>query len=387
MTAGRQFILTCASFEMDLLDWLNEQLPGQTWSGLAFSAVMALIAIVVTHRIALVAVTRALNEQTLWGLLVRENFRIAELCLVLIAQSLILNAADDGLRWISPIRHFVLVGLILSVTWLLGGTIASLGSYVEKLHPSNVKDNLRARSLQTQARVLTRSIILLDAIVGLSSALMTFPSVRHIGASLLASAGIAGLVVGLAAKPVLANLLAGLQLALTQPIRIDDVLIVQGEWGRVEEITGSYVVIRIWDDRRLIVPLQWFIENPFQNWTRRTAQLMGSIFLWVDYRMPLDPLRRELLRSCAIAPEWDRRFCNLQVTDTSEHCMQLRALVTAADSSSCWDLRCRIREALIDFIQREYPHYLPHSRLHLMEMRTRLPSDPANQSSPEPSEA
>jgi small-conductance mechanosensitive channel len=191
---------------------------------------------------------------------------------------------------------------------------------------------------------------------------LTIPGVRQVGTSLLASAGVAGLAVGFAAKPVLSNLIAGLQIALTQPIRLDDVVIIEGEWGRIQEITGTYVVVRIWDDRRLIVPLNWFMENPFQNWTRTSSQLLGSVFLWVDYGVPLEPLRQELQRLCDKAPEWDRRVCLLQVTDTNEKAMQLRVLVSTADSGRGWDLRCRVREGLLKFLQEHYPQCLPRLR-------------------------
>jgi small-conductance mechanosensitive channel len=191
---------------------------------------------------------------------------------------------------------------------------------------------------------------------------MTFPSVRQIGASLLASAGVAGLVAGIAARPVLGNLIAGLQIALSQPIRLDDVVVIQGEWGRVEEITGTYVSIRIWDQRRLIVPLQWFIENPFTNWTRNSSQIIGTVFFFVDYRMPIAPLREELERILEHAPEWDGRVQVLQVTDATERSMQLRVLVSSFDSGLNWDLRCRVREGLLSFVQAAYPQHLPRTR-------------------------
>ena len=166
----------------------------------------------------------------------------------------------------------------------------------------------------------------------------------------------------LSARPVFSNLIAGLQLALAQPIRLDDVLIVQGEWGRVEEITGTYVVIKVWDERRLIVPLQWFIENPFQNWTRRSAELIGTVFLWLDYQVPMEALRAELMRIVESDPDWDRRVCALQVTDANERAVQVRALVSAADAGRAFELRCRVREALIGYVQREHPLALPQFR-------------------------
>jgi hypothetical protein len=189
----------------------------------------------------------------------------------------------------------------------------------------------------------------------------------------------------------LGNLIAGLQIALAQPIRLDDVVIIEGEWGRIEEITGTYVVVRIWDERRLVVPLNYFIENPFQNWTRTTSQLIGSVFLWLDYRMPLEPLRAELQRLCKQAPQWDGRVCVLQVTDANEQAMQLRVLVSTVDSGTGWDLRCFVREGLIAFVQAHYPQHLPLRRTEFHQAETdaspsdrsrRLLEQPANGPAP-----
>jgi small-conductance mechanosensitive channel len=166
-----------------------------------------------------------------------------------------------------------------------------------------------------------------------------------------------------------------LQIALTQPIRLDDVVIIENEWGRIEEITATYVVVKIWDERRLVVPLQWIIQNPFQNWTRTGSQLLGTVFLWVDYRVPLAPLRAELEGVCNDAPEWDRRVAILQVTEASERGIQLRALVSASDASKAWDLRCRVREALIDFLQREHPESLPRVRAEIDRTASHPPPD------------
>lgn len=183
---------------------------------------------------------------------------------------------------------------------------------------------------------------------------------------------------------MLGNLIAGLQLAITQPISLDDVVIVENEWGRVEEITGTYVVIRIWDDRRLIVPLQWFIEHPFQNWTRQTSTITGSIFFWVDYATPLEPLRNELDRLCKSAPElWDGRVVVLQVTDTSEKTIQLRVLVSSIDSSKCWDLRCFLREKLINFITVNHPECLPQLRASIQQEAPDAPTTAQQISTPE----
>src|SRR5690606_30449833 len=236
---------------------------------------------------------------------------------------------------------------------------------VEALRPVDVADNLTARRVQTQTRVITRLVMGFIALVGVALILMTFPSIRQLGTSLLASAGLAGIAAGFAARPILGNLLAGLQIAFSQPIRLDDVVIVEGEWGRVEEITGTYVVVRIWDQRRLVVPLQWWIEHPFQNWTRHSADLLGTVFLWMDYRMPLAPLREALQRVCEGSPLWDGRVCLVQVTDFSERAMQLRCLVSTTDSGKGWDLRCLVREELMSVMQRDYPAYLPQLRAQL----------------------
>jgi small-conductance mechanosensitive channel len=216
-------------------------------------------------------------------------------------------------------------------------------------------------------------------IFGIALILMTFPAVRQIGTSLLASAGLAGLAAGFAAKPVLGNLIAGLQIAISQPIRIDDVVIVEGEWGRIEEITGTYVVVKIWDERRMVVPLQYFIEKPFQNWTRSTSSIIGSVFLWVDYSVPLEALRAETRRLCEEIPHlWDGRVEVLQVTDTSDKAMQLRILLSSVDSSRNWDARCYVRERLITFVNNRYPECLPQLRA---EMSTRT-LHPANEEGP-----
>jgi small-conductance mechanosensitive channel len=192
--------------------------------------------------------------------------------------------------------------------------------------------------------------------------LMTFPTLRQVGTSVLASAGLAGLVVGFAARPVLTNLIAGVQLALTQPIRLDDVVIIDDEWGRIEEILSTYVVVRLWDQRRLIVPLSYFVENPFQNWTRTSADIVGTAFIYVDYSVDVERVRHELHRNLKDMSQWDGRAWALQVTDLTERTMQLRALMSAADAGLAFELRCTVRERLVDFIRRNYPRGLPRVR-------------------------
>jgi len=289
----------------------------------------------------------------------------AQFLLPLIALQAVWHGAPDTFPLIGGIRHANGLLLLAALTWagMRAARGAALG--VIGLHPVDVADNLNARRIHTQTRMLARTAMFVVLLTGLALMLMTFPGARQFGASLLASAGVAGLVVGIAARPVFSNLIAGLQIALAQPLRIDDVLIVQGEWGRVEEITGAYVVLKIWDERRMIIPLQWFIENPFQNWTRNSAQIIGTVLLWADYRMPLEPLRQAARQACEAAPEWDKRLCLLQVVEAGERSMQLRVLVTSGNASLNWDLRCKVREALVDFMQREYPQYLPLMRAEL----------------------
>jgi small-conductance mechanosensitive channel len=305
------------------------------------------------------------------GMVVRFVDRPAQWAVtVLMLQLVWLNTADN-LPFVSPLRRISGLILIASLTWLAVRCVAALVQGVVILNPLNTADNLRTRALHTQVHVLGRCVMGAIVVIGIGAMLMTVPNVRQIGTSLLASAGVAGLVAGIAARPVLGNLIAGLQIAISQPLRIDDVVVIQGEWGRVEEITGSYIAVRIWDERRLIVPLQWFIENSFQNWTRSTAQIIGSVFLWVDFRLPLEPLRAELLRLCEASSEWDKRVQVLQVTDANERAMQLRALVSSPDSPLNWDLRCKVREGMLDFIQREYPDCLPRARAELQQPEPR----------------
>ncbi|HEY4342297.1 MAG TPA: mechanosensitive ion channel domain-containing protein [Steroidobacteraceae bacterium] len=223
-------------------------------------------------------------------------------------------------------------------------------------------DNLRARTVYTQVRVIGKVIDVCIAFVTVACVLMLFTEVRQVGASLLASAGIVGIISGIAAQKTLGNLFAGFQIALAQPMRQDDVVVVDGEWGRVEEITLTYVVIHIWDDRRLIVPLSYFIEKPFANWTRSSAQILGQVIVWVDYTFPVEEGRGVLKDIIESSARWDRRFWNLQVTDASEQTMQLRVLATSADSSTNFDLRCEIREKFIAHIQARWPHALPQWR-------------------------
>jgi small-conductance mechanosensitive channel len=335
------------------------------WLAPAISAAAALMAVVIAWRIVAAVLSRLTRNRPVARLFLKSGEGLTLAAAALIAVHTVAQSSPDKLYGIEPLRHLNALALIAVVTWLAVRLISTVAEAVALLYPVNVADNLLARRIHTQTQVFARTLASAVALVGIACALLTFPNVRGIGASLLASAGIAGLVVGIAARPIVGNLLAGLQLALTQPIRIDDVVVVEGEWGRIEDIGSAYVTIGLWDERRLVVPLQYFVEKPFQNWTRTSSRIVGSVFLWADYGMPVDPLRAELRRICEAAADWDKRVCLLQVTDSSERAMQLRALVSAADSSRAWDLRCLVRERLIDFIRREYPQFLPRLRAEL----------------------
>jgi small-conductance mechanosensitive channel len=288
--------------------------------------------------------------------------------LPLLGLQLTLEGAPDDLFWMGGIRHVVGILVIAAFTAIIIAAVRGVAQAVALLHPQDVADNLEARRILTQARVLSRIAIGVALFTGLAFILMTFPRARQFGTSLLASAGLSALVIGIAARSVFGNLLAGLQIALSQPIRIDDVLIVQGEWGRVEEITSTYVILKIWDERRLVIPLQWFIDNPFQNWTRKTSQIIGSVFFWVDYTADLEPIRAEATRLAHGSKDFDGRVCLLQVTDTSERAMKLRLIVSSQSAGQNFDLCCLMREGLVAFMQRNQPHALPRVRAEMQDL-------------------
>ncbi len=228
-------------------------------------------------------------------------------------------------------------------------------------------DNLTARRVHTQIKLMRQIVLFVIVILTIAVTLMMFEPLRVIGVSMLASAGIAGLIIGLSAQKVLGNLLAGIQIAITQPIRLDDVVIVENEWGWIEEITLTYVLVKIWDLRRLVVPISYFIEKPFQNWTRTSADILGTVFIYADYTIPIDKLREELTRILQSTDLWDGKVNGLQVTNAKENTLELRALMSAADSPKAWDLRCLVRERLITFVQEHYPQCLPKYRAELKQ--------------------
>jgi small-conductance mechanosensitive channel len=294
--------------------------------------------------------------------LIRHSERLARWILPLLAVVVALPAVPLADAVMRPIRHLVALALIASVAWLFVLASEVVFDVFAGRYRTDVADNLEARKIQTQLRVLRRIVAVLVIVITAGVMLMTFPDIRQIGTSLLASAGLAGLVVGMAMRPTLSSLVAGMQIALTQPIRIDDVVVVDGEWGRIEEIQTTFVIVRIWDLRRLVLPLSYFIENPFENWTRTSADLLAYVPLWVDYTVPVDEVRQELTRVLKSTDKWKGEVNVLQVIDASEHAIQIRALMDARDSGQAWDLRCYVREKLIHFLQQRYPNSLPRLR-------------------------
>jgi small-conductance mechanosensitive channel len=332
------------------LDWQN-------WLTIAILAAGAVALGTVVHRLLFALAHRAARGRS--GLLISVT-QFAEAPSGIILPVLVLLAAVPWLR-IGPGALAILLrvlelAMIAALGWLAVACLNAFQDFIGNKYTTDAADNLSARRMRTQVQVLRHIAVAVVAIVTIAFMLMTFPNIRHVGESLFASAGVAALVAGLAARTTLTNLLAGVQVALTQPIRLDDVVIVEGEWGWIEEITTTFVVVRVWDLRRLVVPLSYFIEKPFQNWTRRTADVLGTVFLYTDYSVPVDQVRREH------SGIWDGRVWGLQVTNASDHAIELRALMSAPNGPKAWDLRCYVREKLIDFLQREHPLSLPRVR-------------------------
>jgi small-conductance mechanosensitive channel len=266
------------------------------------------------------------------------------------------------------VQNGISLALIATVGFVLMQFVDAMAQLVLRRYTLDVADNRRARGVYTQVMVLKKIAVAIIGVIAIASMLMVFQPVRQLGTAMIASAGVAGIVIGFAAQKSLATLLAGFQIAMTQPIRIDDVVIVEGEWGRIEEITLTYVVVRIWDLRRLVIPITYFIEKPFQNWTRTSADILGTVFLQVDYTVPVDAVRAELTRILEASSNWDRKVNVLQVTDSKEHTVELRALASSSDASKSWDLRCEVREKLIAFVQRNFPESLPRLRTRIEGM-------------------
>jgi len=345
-------------------------LPDRLASAIIFAAVVSFT--LFAHRILFRLLTRLVESKDLfWRSLVSRLKRVVRLAMLVAGLSFGATVAPLTDMQSATVRHILLIFFIVLVAWMARIVKHIWMTVYLRRFKLDAEDNLLARKHVTQTRIMERVADLLIVVVAISACMMSFDAVRQYGVSLLASAGVAGIVVGLALQPVLKNLFAGIQLAITQPIRIDDALLVEGEWGRVEEITSTYVVVQLWDWRRLILPLSYFIENPFQNWTRESSALIGTVMIYLDYSVPVEVIRRKVEEIAQGSKLWDRRVVNIAVTDFRETVMEIRILVSASNSGRTFDLRCEVREKLIDFIQREYPASLPRMRAVMSESPAR----------------
>jgi small-conductance mechanosensitive channel len=337
----------------------------RTWliSGAILAGAVA-VAFVVHFALFFVAerLLRRKNDTNSESLLAKRAKKSTRLIFPLLALVLAAPLAPIPADLKSILEHALGLGVIASIGWAIILLTELAGNIIFSRYSMDSPDNLSARRIRTQTQVLQRIATLMVSIVTASVMLMTFPAVRHLGVSLLASAGLAGLIVGMAARSTLSNLIAGIQVALTQPIRIEDAVVLEGEWGWIEEITTTYVVVRLWDLRRLVVPLSYFIEKPFQNWTRTTANLLATAMIYVDYTAPVQELREELHRILESTELWDKRTWALQVTDATERTIQIRALMSARSGPAAFDLRCHVRERLVQFLREKHPLALPKQR-------------------------
>ena len=326
--------------------------------------ILAIIVALFAHTIAIHLARRVLGPRRSVAIVILDRtagpMRLA-LCLVAFAFVLPLAPLDDTLR--EQLSHFFAVAVIALVGWIAIRAVDMIASRYLRQYRPEVEENLLARKHVTQVRVFKRVLDTMVVLIAVSAGLMTFDSVRQYGVSLFASAGAAGLIVGLAARPLLSNLIAGVQIAVTQPIRIEDAVIIENEWGWIEDIAATYVVIRLWDWRRMVVPLSYFIERPFQNWTREAQSLIGAIALHVDYAADVPRVRERLEEAARESKLWDGAVVNLQVVDSHPRTVELRALVSARNAPQSWDLRCEIREKLLAFIRDEMPEAMPRDRM------------------------
>lgn len=306
------------------------------------------------------------KRDAFWTAVLRRTRGPVRLGIAILAVALVLNVVTLPNRELALIRHGLTIAFIVCAIWVFRTALDIWITLHLRRFRIDVEDNLLARKHVTQSRILQRVGDVTILLIGLGAILMTFEGVRQYGVSLLASAGAAGIVVGLALQPILRNLFAGIQLALTQPIRLDDAVIVEGEWGNIEEITATYVVVRIWDRRRLVVPLTYFMEQPFQNWTREQASLLGSVMIYLDYTVPIAAIRTEVQRIVEQSTLWDREVVVVQVTDFHRDVMEVRILASASNSGRAFDLRCEIREKLAAFLQEHHASSLPRFRTELV---------------------
>lgn len=348
------------------------------WAVSFIILVTAFIVAWLIHAIALVVLRRLLRGRRPYLRTVLEATKNpTRLALLLLALAIALPTTPLGYDTEIVLARFLVLATICLFGWI-AMTVLNIGANLYLLRfRIDVEDNLLSRKHITQVRVLMRVADTVIVLLTLGFALMTFDAVRQYGVSLFASAGVAGVVFGLAAQPVLSNLIAGVQLAVTQPIRLEDAVTVQNEYGWIEEITATYVVIRLWDLRRLIVPLNFFIQQPFYNWTRQAAANMGTVLLYLDYTAPIDRIRDKAAELIAQSKQWTGKLVNVQVTNTSPQGIEVRVLLTAQSAANTSDLCAEVREKLIGFLQREHPEALPRRRNEVIELRTRNKEEPS----------
>lgn len=341
----------------NILEWV----PDGVVAALVFAA--AIVVALIAARIADTVLRRAfaVGHPFLYSLLLRLDGP-ARLALVLLALSIAAASAPIKPELAAVLGYPLRIAFIAMIGWMVLSTVNIAADIYLRRFDIAASDNLLARKQVTQVRVLKGAINTLIVVITVAAALMTIDEVRQFGVSLFASAGIAGIIVGFAARPMLSNLIAGVQLAVTQPIRLDDAVIVENEWGWIEEITATYVVVRLWDWRRLIVPLTYFIEKPFQNWTRESSSLIGVVLLRLDFTAPIDRIRAKADEIVRASKLWDGRVFSVQVTDADERSLELRVLASAATSGATFELRCELREQLIGFLAQDHPHALPRAR-------------------------
>jgi small-conductance mechanosensitive channel len=332
------------------------------WTTSVAVAAVALVLAQILYGLIVRAVRRTPIDKRpfLHSLLIRTR-EPARLALLLGALSWAAEAAPFPPPQEHVIQHILLIALVVLCGWAaLASVDIGAALYTRGLHLDEAGD-LLARKHLTQVRILRQAVSILVVVITAGLALMTIPGVRQLGVSLLAAGGAAGIIMGLALQPVLSNLVAGVQIALTQPIRIDDAVFIQNEYGSVEEISATYVVVRLWDQRRLIVPLKYFLDQPFQNWTRQSAERVGQVTFLIDYRIPVAPLREKFEAIVRASKLWDGRVAKLQVTEAREHSLEIRALVSGANPDAVWDLRCEVREKMVDYLRTEFPEALPRN--------------------------
>jgi small-conductance mechanosensitive channel len=351
--------------------WLTDLAVRLAWAppwavslGLILVAVTAAL---IVHFALVRIVRRWLSGNVFWAALAVRTRRPTRMALIVAGLSLAVSIAPLTASQAANVKHLLLILFIVLVgAMVLTAVDIGAALYLRQFRV-DVEDNLLARKHLTQVKILRRACAVVVWLVTVGLALMTIPGVRQWGVSLLAAGGAASLIVGLALQPLLTNLIAGIQIAITQPIRIDDAVIVEKEWGNIEEINATYVVVRLWDWRRMVLPLSYFIQTPFQNWTRESASLIGTAMLYVDHAAPIDRLRAKLEEIAKDSPLWDGKVVALQVTDVTAQVLEVRCLISARNAPKTFDLRCEVREKMMAFLRDEIPEALPRQRLALSE--------------------